>query len=303
MRIDLSDPPARVVLNEVGPRDGFQNLPRILDTDLKLEIIAGLAEAGLREIQVASFVHPARVPQMADAEAVVAGLPRREGLCYSALVLNRRGVDRAAAAGIDTVEVSLSINEAHSRANSGMDPQQALAEGCRMLAQAKAAGLHVVASLQCAFGYLGPDDFDPLQVAAAARALLAAGPKRLALCDTAGMADPGRIVALLDAVAPLAGDTPLALHLHDTRGLGLANLFTGLCRGVVHFDTALGGTGGCPFISGATGNLATEEAVFLLHRLQVETGVDLQAVARLSRRLETVCGARFSGRLHRRLAP
>jgi hydroxymethylglutaryl-CoA lyase len=303
MRIDLRDTPARVVLNEVGPRDGFQNLSRILDTALKLEIIAGLAEAGLREIQVTSFVHPAKVPQMADAEAVVAGLPRLEGLSYSALVLNRRGVERAAAAGIDTVEVSLSVNDAHSRNNTGMDPRQALAEGCRMVRHAKATGLGVVAGLQCAFGYPGPDDFDPIRVAAAARALLAEGPKRLALCDTAGMADPRRIVAILDSVAPLAGDIPLALHLHDTRGLGLVNLFTGLCRGVVHFDTALGGMGGCPFIPGAAGNLATEEAVFLLERLDVDTGVDLTAVARLSRRLEAACGAHFSGRLHRRLAP
>jgi hydroxymethylglutaryl-CoA lyase len=199
--------------------------------------------------------------------------------------------------------VSLSVNDAHSRANTGMASRQALAEGCRMVQHAKSTGLHVVASLQCAFGYLEPDDFDPIQVAAAAGALLAGGPKRLALCDTAGMADPGRIVTILDAVTPLAGDIPLALHLHDTRGLGLVNLFTGLCRGVVHFDTALGGMGGCPFIPGAAGNLATEEAVFFLERLEVDTGVDLKAVARLSRRLEAACGTHFSGRLHRRLAP
>jgi len=299
MQLDLNRPPPRVVLNEVGPRDGFQNLPQILDTGLKLEIIVGLAEAGLREIQVTSFVHPAKVPQMADAEAVVAGLPRLEGLSYSALVLNRRGVERAAAAGIDTVEVSLSVNDGHSRANTGMDRRRALAEGCRMLRHARNAGLKTIASLQCAFGYRAPEDFDPHRVAAAARVLLAEEPERFTLCDTAGLADPGRIVAVLDAVAPLAGDIPLALHLHDTRGLGLVNLFTGLCRGVVHFDTALGGMGGCPFIPGAAGNLSTEEAVFFLDRLGVATGVDIAALSRLSRRLESVCAARFSGRLHR----
>jgi hydroxymethylglutaryl-CoA lyase len=299
MQLDLNHPPPRVVLNEVGPRDGFQNLPWILDTGLKLEIIAGLAGAGLREIQVTSFVHPARVPQMADAEALIAGLPRSRGLSCSALVLNQRGLERAAAAGIETVEVSLSVNAAHSRANTGMDPHRALAEGCRMLRHAKDAGLRAIASLQCAFGYQGPEDVDPVEVAAAARTLLAEAPERLTLCDTAGMADPRGIVAVLDAVAPLAGDTPVALHLHDTRGLGLVNLFTGLCRGIVHFDTALGGMGGCPFIPGAAGNLATETAAFFLERLGVATGVDIAAVSRLTRRLESVCDARFSGRLHR----
>jgi hydroxymethylglutaryl-CoA lyase len=299
MHLNLNHPPPRATLNEVGPRDGFQNLPRVLDTALKLEIIAGLVEAGVSELQVASFVHPQKVPQMADAEAVIASLPANRRVSYSALVLNRRGLERAVAAGIETVEISLSVNDAHSRANMGMDRHRALAEGCRMLRQAKNAGLKTVASLQCAFGYLSPEDFDPFQVADAARTFLAEGPGRFTLCDTTGMADPTRIVAVLDAVAPMAGDTPLALHLHDTRGLGMVNLFTGLCRGVVHFDTALGGIGGCPFIPGAAGNLATEEALFFLERLGVATGIDIAAVSRVTRRLESVCAARFTGRLHR----
>jgi hydroxymethylglutaryl-CoA lyase len=299
MHLNLNHPPPRATLNEVGPRDGFQNLPRVLDTALKLEIIAGLVEAGVSELQVASFVHPQKVPQMADAEAVIASLPANRRVSYSALVLNRRGLERAVAAGIETVEISLSVNDAHSRANMGMDRHRALAEGCRMLRQAKNAGLKTVASLQCAFGYLSPEDFDPFQAADAARTLLAEGPGRFTLCDTTGMADPTRIVAVLDAVAPMAGDTPLALHLHDTRGLGMVNLFTGLCRGVVHFDTALGGIGGCPFIPGAAGNLATEEALFFLERLGVATGIDIAAVSRVTRRLESVCAARFTGRLHR----
>jgi hydroxymethylglutaryl-CoA lyase len=299
MALDLTGLPRRVVLNEVGPRDGFQNQPTVLDTELKLEIISGLVNAGLREIQVASFVHPGRVPQMADAELLVARLPTLQDVTYSALVLNQRGVERAAAAGIGTVEVSLSVSDDHSRENAGMDHRQALAEGCRMMRRARSAGLGVCASLQCAFGHLDPTDIPPTRVAAAARTLLDEGPSRLTLADTTGMADPLGIVRILETVGPMAGDVPLSLHLHDTRGLGLANLIAGLSCGVARFDTALGGMGGCPFVAGAAGNIATEDTAFLLGRLGIATGVDIGAVARLSRRLEKVCATQFAGRLHR----
>lgn len=294
----LFDLPAAVTLHEVGPRDGFQNERRVLDTDTKLEIIAGLAAAGLREIQATSFVHPAKVPQMADAESLVARLPAVESVVYTALALNRRGVERAAAAGIGTLEVSISVSDAQSRDNTGMDHRRALAEGRRMIQDARAAEIRVQASIQCTFGCLRDSEIDADRVAHAADRLLAEGIERLILADTTGMADPRTVAAMIDRLRPAAAPVPLALHLHDTRGLGLVNLFTALARGVTRFDTALGGMGGCPFVAGAAGNIPTEDTAHLLDRLGVATGVDIAAVARQSRRLAELFARRFAGRLY-----
>lgn len=292
-------PNAPVHLVEVGPRDGFQMEKRTVPTGLKAIVIEMLVAAGLREIQIAAFVHPRRVPQMADAEDLVRRLPRDPDVRYTGLALNLRGVERAAACGLGAVEVSISASDAHGRRNAGLDRESALATGREMVRRARELGLEVVASVQCAFGcvYQGAVPLD--HVRSAADALRVDGVVRLTLSDTTGMATPPMIAERLDAIRDAAGDLPLGLHLHDTRGLGLANALAGVQAGVAALDTAFGGLGGCPFVPGAAGNIPTEEAVYLLESFGRKTGVDRRRVAGCSRRMAAFFGRELAGKLYR----
>lgn len=291
--------PHKVTLVEVGPRDGFQFEARVVPTEQKLAIIARLVDAGLRQIQVVSFVNPAKVPQMADAEQLIQGLPRIDDVLYSALVLNRRGLDRALASGIQAVEISLSASETHSRKNAGMGHDDALRQGLAMIDRAVSAGRVVRAGIQCAFGCVYEGRIDVSRIVAIVRRFVDHGAQTLALADTTGMASPPTISAALEAVLPLTGRLPVALHLHDTRGLGLVNLTTALQHGISIFDTALAGMGGCPFVPGAAGNIATEDTVHLLDALGIATGVDHLRLGAVSRDLEVFFGKSFPGRMHR----
>lgn len=274
--------PDRVHIVEVGPRDGLQR-EHVLPTETKLALIQGLIDAGLSTIQVTAFVHPRWVPQMADAEELCRRLPRVNGVTFSGLALNLRGVERAVqAGGIHAVDVSISANEDHSRRNANRGVADALAELSDMVALARENGLQVRGGIQCAFGYRRPDDVDAGQVWRLAEAILAMGVDQLALADSAGLADPKEVAVRVAPVVEMAHPVPVVLHLHDTRGMGLANLLAGLAVGVWTFDTAFGGLGGCPFIEDAAGNIATEDAVYMLHRLGVTTGVDVARVARVS---------------------
>jgi hydroxymethylglutaryl-CoA lyase len=290
--------PGRVQLIEVGLRDGLQNQPVVLPTAVKLEAVAGLIEAGLLHFQVASFVHPGKVPQMADAEAVCAGLPGGDGVTYSALVLNPKGVERAVAAGIGKVDASLSASEEHSRRNAGFGIEEARRRLAEMIGLARDGGLEVRAGIQCAFGCVFEGAIPVERVIALAEHLAGLGPVELALADSTGMATPRDIETVVTRVREVVGDLPLVLHLHDTRGLGLANLHTALQLGVTRFDTAFGGLGGCPFIPGATGNVATEDVVHLLESMGVTTGVDLARVAQVSARVEAHLGDVLPGKLY-----
>jgi hydroxymethylglutaryl-CoA lyase len=292
-------PPKTVTLVEVGPRDGFQLESRIVPTERKASVIEELAAAGLRHIQVASFVHPERVPQMADAEALVHRLEQPAGRTYSALALNRRGVERAGRCGLRHVEISLSASDAHGRNNAGMPMERAVKAAREMIREARRRAMTVCASIQCAFGCATEGEIPPERVRRIAAVLLSEGIDVLSLADTTGMAHPGSIRRMLAELAPLSHPVPLALHLHDTRGLGLVNLFAALELGVARFDTAFGGMGGCPFVAGAAGNIATEDTVHLLHGLGIDTGVDAAAVARCSGRMEAFFGKRFPGRMTR----
>jgi hydroxymethylglutaryl-CoA lyase len=291
--------PEAVTLVEVGPRDGFQFEPVVVSTQRKLAVIARLVAAGLKQIQVASFVHPQKVPQMADADTLIRQLPRRDGVVYTALVLNRRGLDRAMASGIAAVEISLSASDSHSRKNAGMAHDDALNQGLRMIDRAVSAGLHVRASVQCAFGCVDEGHVSAARIAGIVRRFVDHGAHVLALADTTGLGSPPLIESILDAVLPLAGRSPLALHLHDTRGLGLVNLMAALEYGVSIFDTALAGMGGCPFVPGAAGNISTEDTAHLLERLGVHTGVDYRRVGAVSRDMEAFFLKSFPGRMHR----
>jgi hydroxymethylglutaryl-CoA lyase len=291
--------PERVTLCEVGPRDGFQFEETPIPTDLKVEAITALAEAGLPVIQVASFVHPKWVPQMADAEDVCRRLPAREGVRYTGLALNTRGVERAHAAGLRYVDLSIATNERHSLDNANMTVAEAVDQAEAMIHLAHRFGMEAQLGLQTVFGYAAPGDTPLETVLDLARRFADIGIESLSLADSTGMANPVMIAERVQAVQAVIGDLPLVLHLHDTRGLGLANVVAALGCGVARFDTSLAGMGGCPFIPGATGNIATEDTVYLLDSLGVETGIDLGAVAAVSRRVEDFLGKRFSGKMHR----
>lgn len=294
--------PPSVELCEVGPRDGFQFEQKPIPTALKQSIIEGLVAAGLRRLQVTSFVHPRWVPQMADAEALWAQLPPHEGVVYTALVLNMRGLERADAAGVRAVDLSIATNDQHSRDNTNMTAEAAAALGTEMLAAAQEKGLEAQMGLQTVFGYATPGDTPLPRIVDLAGRFAQQGAASISLADSTGMANPVTIRERVQAVQAAIGDTPLVLHLHDTRGLGLANVVAALESGVSRFDTSLGGLGGCPFIPGATGNIATEDTAYLLAQMGIHTGIDWRQVAACSQQMEAFLEKSFSGKMHRLVA-
>lgn len=291
--------PRHVTLCEVGPRDGFQFEETPIPTDLKLEIIEGLVAAGLRRIQVTSFVHPKWVPQMADAEDVVRRLPLRDGVTYTGLVLNRRGLERAHAAGLAEVDISIATNEQHSRDNANMSVEEGLAQAVEVVREAGRRGLRAQIGFQTVFGYGHPGDTPLGLVLDMARRFAGLGVASFSFADSTGMANPIMIRERVQALQEVTADTPLVLHLHDTRGLGLANVVAALECGVACFDTSLAGMGGCPFIPGATGNVATEDTAYLMASLGIDTGIDIARVAACSATMEDVLGKSFPGKIHR----
>ena len=287
------------MLCEVGPRDGFQYEDRIIPTDLKVEIIRGLAEAGLPRIQVASFVHPKWVPQMADAEEVVSRLQEIDGTLYSGLALNLKGVERAFNAGLPAVDVSIATHDEHSRDNANMSVDEALEQALEMVAAARRYGMEVQIGFQTVFGFREPGDTPIERVLDMIQPFTEMGVESISLADTTGMASPFMISDCVQAVRSVSGDIPLVLHLHDTRGLGLANVYEALRVGIDRFDTSLAGMGGCPFIKGAAGNIPTEDTAYLLASLGVETGVDMAGVARCSRRISAYLAKDYPGKLYK----
>jgi len=288
--------PKKVNVIEVGPRDGFQFEPTIIPTELKVQIIEDLVGAGISHIQVTSFVNPKKVPQMADAEKLVRLLPKKEHVIYSGLVLNAKGVERAAAAGISHVEISISASDTHGLKNAGMSFSQAFSQAKDMIRLAKGFHQTIRASVQCSFGCAFEGEVDTRRVIQIVEQYLEHGVDAVCLSDTTGMATPLKLEYLLGKVIPLAKQIPAMLHLHDTRGLGLVNVMTALLNGVTYFDTSLGGMGGCPFVPNASGNIATEDTVYLLESLGIETGIDKTKVAKCSIRLEHFLNKRFSGK-------
>ncbi|MFO7685356.1 MAG: hydroxymethylglutaryl-CoA lyase [Desulfobacterales bacterium] len=291
--------PDEVTLIEVGPRDGFQFESKIIPTPIKVAIISALVAAGLKRIQVASFVHPRRVPQMADAEVLLQTLPAWADVVLSGLVLNRAGLERARLTRLRQVEISISASDTHSRRNTGMPLAEAFYRGPEMVRLARKYGLQVRAGIQCAFGCVYEGAIPVKRVVDMARAFVDQGAAALALADTTGMADPLSIRRMVGELEAAVAPTPVILHLHDTRGLGLVNLMAALECGITRFDTALAGMGGCPFVAGAAGNIATEDTVYLLDRLQVNTGISIKDVAACSIRLENFFGKKFAGKMHR----
>ena len=294
--------PLKVVIEEQGLRDGLQNEARLLPTTKKLKLIDALVDAGVRRIQVTSFVNPRLIPQMADAEELCAALKKHAGVLYSALVLNARGIERAAEAGLKHVAASISASDTHSRKNTNTSLVEARRHVTDMIKIGKARGLTVSGGLQCVFGCRFEGAIDPEVVFDIVKAQLDLGIDEIVLADTTGMANPLSIQKICARVIELANGVPVILHLHDTEGKGLANVLAALSLGVDHFDTTFGGMGGCPFIKGASGNIATEDLVWMLSQMGVDTGIDAGKIAAVSRELEVFFKKQFAGKMHRLLA-
>ena len=274
----MSGPARRVTVVEVGPRDGLQNEAAPIATADKIRFVDALSAAGHRVIEVSAFVAPKWVPQMADAADVFAGITRRPGVRYTALVPNLAGLARAVAAGVDEVAVFAAASERFSAANLNQSIDDSLARFAEVAAEAGRRGLPVRGYVSCAFGCPFEGTVAPAAVLRVSEALLALGVYQVAISDTIGVAHPGQVRALLAQLTTRIAPGVLALHMHDTRGTALANVLAALDAGVDTFDASAGGLGGCPYAPGASGNLATEDLLYMLDGLGVETGVSLSGV-------------------------
>ena len=285
----------RVEIMEVGLRDGLQNVDQHISVDDRLTIIDGLIDSGIKNIQVASFVNPKRVPQMAMAEDLAKRIDRKKGVEFSGLVFNQKGVERALNCGLNKIETSISISEIYSQKNLAMDISKSLKNLKYIVSMAKSNSMNIRAGLQCVWGYEDNEPFDHLVVIERLKEIIGMGVKRISLCDTSGLADPRKLSKLLDEVFSLFSDIEISIHLHNTNGLGLVNLFTALDFGIREIDTSLGGIGGSPFIKDSKGNIATEDAVYLMEAMGYDMGVNLKKISKLSRTLEKKIGRKYFG--------
>ncbi|MCC6197986.1 MAG: hydroxymethylglutaryl-CoA lyase [Burkholderiales bacterium] len=280
--------PRRVRIVEVGPRDGLQNEKQAIATDVKVALIDRLADAGLPAIEAASFVSAKWVPQMADGAQVMARINRKPGVAYPVLVPNMKGLEAALAAGAREVAVFGAASETFSQENINASIAQSLERFRPVVEAAKAAGVKVRGYISCVLACPYEGEIAPAAVAGVARALYGMGCYEISLGDTIGAGTPGRTMAMLEAVATQVAVAHLAGHFHDTYGQALANIYASLQFGVATFDSSVAGLGGCPYAKGATGNVATEDVVYLLHGLGIETGVDLDRVVDAG---EFICAA------------
>lgn len=286
----MSTWPARVDLREVGPRDGLQNEAPVPVRD-RVRLINALSTTGLHRIEAAAFVSPTAIPPMAGSEEVMAQIDRRPGVVYSALVPNPKGAERAVEAKADELELVVSTSETHNQKNVRRSVAESLTAARDVVNTGHDGGIDVEAIVSTSFGCPYEGDVDPQRVAQVAGHLLDAGADRLSFGDTTGMATPRRVRDLLDALerAGISSDK-IGLHFHDTRGTALANVVAGLERGVTRYDASVGGLGGCPYAPGASGNAVTEDLVHMLEDMDVETGVDLDALLDCARLAQEIVG-------------
>ena len=268
-----------VTIVEVSPRDGLQNESVILSTEAKVALVQRLVDAGARRIEAVSFAHPKLVPAMADAEDVMARVPRAEGVSYAGLVLNRRGLDRALATGVDEVNVVVCVSETFSQRNQNASTDESMRAAVDVIEGARSAGLFTTLTLATAFGCPFEGEVNVNRVVELAREGAVAGVDEICLADTIGVGVPSQVRELTAAVRSAVGDQPpLRFHFHNTRNTGFANAATAVDEGVRVLDASAGGIGGCPFAPAATGNVATDDLVYLLERMGLRTGIDLQAL-------------------------
>jgi hydroxymethylglutaryl-CoA lyase len=294
--------PRKVKIVEVGPRDGLQNEPVPVPTDVKVELIHRLQDAGLSVIEATAFVSPKWVPQMADNAQVMAALARRPGVAYPVLVPNRKGLDAALAAGCEEVVVFGAATESFSKKNTNCSVSEGLARFAEVCEEALRQGLRVRGDVSVCLGCPYEGEVKPAQVVAVATELAAMGCYEITVCDTIGVGTPGRTKAVFEAVARQIPVKKLAGHFHDTYGQALANIYAALECGVSVFDSSVAGLGGCPYAKGATGNVATEDVLYMLNGLGIETGVDLDKLAAAGEYICGVLGRPGSSRVARALA-
>jgi hydroxymethylglutaryl-CoA lyase len=287
--------PDRALIREVGPRDGFQNEPEIVPTDVKVQLINALARTGLPRIEVTSFVRPDVIPQLADAPEVLGRIDVPTGVSRSVLIPNERGLDNALdyRDRFDEINVFLSATETHNRKNVNRSVDESLAGSERVLARAREAGLRCEAVISVAFGCPYEGRVDVQRVFAIARRLVDAGAQEIGFGDTTGMANPWQVRRFFDAALDGLPDVELTAHFHNTRGQGLANVYAALETGISSFESSFGELGGCPVPPGSTGNVATEDVVSMLHEIGVQTGVDLPALIACSRLLQRHLGRKL----------
>jgi hydroxymethylglutaryl-CoA lyase len=264
---------------EVSPRDGLQNEDRVLSTEDKVELVERAVRAGARRIEVTSFVNPSRVPQMADADDVMAALSRHEGVSYAGLVMNQRGLDRALAGRVDEIDVVVVATDTFCRRNQAMSTAEACDTAAELVREARAAGVFTTVTIGASFGCPFEGEVPVERLREVVRRVVDAGPDELALADTIGVAVPAEVKERVEATRALAGpEIPLRLHLHDTRHTGVANAVAAVESGVRTLDASIGGAGGCPFAPKATGNVATEDLVYLFDRMGIPSGLDLASI-------------------------
>jgi hydroxymethylglutaryl-CoA lyase len=289
--------PARVTICEVGTRDGFQIEPEFIATDLKIEVVDLLSEAGVPRIEVTSFVHPKAVPQLRDAEAVMAGIRRRAGTQYAALVPNDKGAVRAVDAGVDALHTVVSASESHNLANVNMTIAESLEKLRAVLEVAARAHTPVTCGISTAFGCPFEGDVPLSRLESIVARLADMGARAFGLADTTGMANPRQVGRVLERLVPRFPGMEWTLHTHDTRALAIPNILAAMECGVTNFDSSIGGLGGCPFAPGASGNVCSEDLVHALHAMGVDTGIDLDRLVGVSRRVETIVGRALPGQI------
>jgi hydroxymethylglutaryl-CoA lyase len=291
--------PRRIRIVEVGPRDGLQNEAALIAPPDKIAFVDALSAAGLSTIEAAAFVSPKWVPQMASASEVFAGITRRAGVHYTALVPNLAGLAHARAAGVEEIAIFAAASETFSQRNINRSVTESLAVYAEVCRVALADGMRVRAYLSTAFGCPFEGPVPVAAVARIAKQLIDMGAYEVALSDTIGIAHPGQVASVLEAVTPHVPLPHLAMHFHDTRGMALANVYVALEHGVATFDSSAGGLGGCPYAPGATGNLATEDLLYMLDGLGIESGVSLDGIVAASKLIEPVIGHPLPSRVYR----
>lgn len=280
----------RVQIVEVGPRDGLQNESVILSTDRKIDMITRLGDAGLTRIETVSFAHPDKVPQMADAEAVMEGLPQRDDVSYIGLILNWSGWRRAAGTSIDEINMNVSASSTFNQRNQGSDTEETIDVLGQVVNDASDAGLPVTATIATSWGCPFEGEIPIDRLVFVTNAVSLTGVSEIALADTIGVADPWSVTERIEAVRQAVGDIPLRAHFHNTRNTGIANAYAAVQAGVTTLDASVGGLGGCPFAPKATGNIPTDDLIYMLERAGFTTGVSLEEIIAVSRFMEPLVG-------------
>lgn len=289
--------PQAIKLMEVGPRDGLQNETVLVSTASKIAFIEALVEAGARRIEVTSFVNPKWIPQLADQFEVAKGIARQPGVSYAALVPNMKGYENAVSCGINEVGLVIAASESHNKKNLNASTQEVLQRYQEVVSRAKEENIPFRIYISCAFGCPFEGNIDTQKVIDLASQSMALGAYEISLGDTIGVGNPKQVIDLLESLHPVVSVNQIALHLHDTRGTALANILAGLMMGVSSFDASAGGLGGCPYAPGASGNVASEDVVYMCQQMGIETGYDLGKLCQASKEIEKTLNRKLPAKM------